>query len=201
MKAIAVALGLGSLLVAGCAQNPLRSPEALLDPQQVVSQCPAGTTPGAVELLGSRQEQGRAIVLYRTTCSGADPDDPYQNYELLGDSVFARVGGLWQLQGAGAVARNVDERSRAEAEADYIDLIGSTVRQSPLHPTIKTLRGRIHSPAVRAVEVVLENGTTLRDEGTDSIYAIFIPANQSPREVRVVGEDNQILRQENYPQS
>ncbi|WP_035992606.1 hypothetical protein [Leptolyngbya sp. KIOST-1] len=202
MKAIVVALaGLVPWLVVGCTPNRFLSPEDLLDPERIVSQCPEGTTAGEVELLGSRQEQGRAIVLYRTTCAGADLDDPYQNYDLLGSSIFAWRGWQWQLQGTGSAAWNVDERSRAEAEAGYIDLMGSTTTRSPLHSTIQILFGRIHSPAVAAVEVVLGNGQILRDEGTNDFYAIFIPANQSPQAVRVVGQDNQILRQEKYPQS
>ena len=54
--------------------------------------------------------------------------------------------------------------------------------------------GRILSADVSAVEVMFENGETLQEAGTNGVFAILFPAGRQFAELRLIGQQGEILQ-------
>lgn len=180
--------GLLALLTTGCTQNLFFSPEALLKRDEFAAQCPEGTTRGIVEILRHKHNWGAGVVLYRTNCYGQDSNN---SYKLTGDSTYVREDLQWQPRGGSETERKPE--ALLEAKKEYIDFSYDFLNQST-----QAVYGHIFSPEVETIEVVLENGELLQDDGKNDSFIVFIPSGHSLRELRVLDSTNNVLLQKDF---
>ncbi|MGA7937425.1 MAG: hypothetical protein WCA35_27995 [Kovacikia sp.] len=128
------------------------------------------------------------VVLYRALCPGKDQKSPMQT--IFGHKVVKRNGISWQVSGGA----NYETRDSEEASGQLVEYgISSSMGKSDRY-TI--LYGQILKPKVAAVEVTFNNGKILRDWSSNGAFVLIAPGATGVCELRLLGADNQILRQE-----
>ncbi|MDX2216026.1 MAG: hypothetical protein SFY66_22365 [Oculatellaceae cyanobacterium bins.114] len=190
MKLFVIVLtGLLPLFVTSCTHSPF-SPESAIDSQQLAFHCPKNTTPNDIQILGSRQNQGRAIILFKMFCYGQNLQDVNETYVVIGHSVLSWSELQWRLKGSGSESRKLQYWS---AESGCVEIRGANVLMEGDFQSTPIVYGRIFSPNVKLVEAVLKDGRIFQDKGTNNFFAIFLPKQTFLHEIRVLGHDNQIL--------
>lgn len=184
-----LSVGLLPLLVIGYIST-IFNPVALLR-QQKHKICPEKSVPENLQVLGSRKNRDRAIVLYAALCR--EPHTTTQSTNYLGKAVFIHKGLTWQL-----VESDGTERSLQATPPSPLELVDFSLGSVELQQSdrVKILYGYILSPKVVAVEATLGSGKTIRDQSSDGVFALFVPPETPLCEVRVLGPDGQILRRD-----
>jgi len=192
-------IGLLAFTTSSCALASLltATPKDLID--QTVS-CPTDETAKAegFKVLSTQTWSQGVIVLYSARCpinAGKSMMRP-----MFGHKVVKRTGTTWQVSG-GSSYGTANESVPSEQLVEYgISRSSNQHRMSgssqPEEPPYTILYGRVLKPKVVAVEATFDNGKTMRDESSNGVFALLSAGATGICELRLLGADNQILRQD-----
>ncbi|MBW4578003.1 MAG: hypothetical protein KME42_00315 [Tildeniella nuda ZEHNDER 1965/U140] len=195
--------GLLALTTSSCALASLLTvtPKTLID--QTVN-CPTDENLKAegFKVLSTQTWSQGVIVLYTALCPTDDSKTAMR--PVFGHKVVKRNGTIWQVSGSGSY-RTANESAPSEELVEY-GIGRSSNQRSGSAPSQKApsqkeepyiiLYGRVLKPSVVAVEATFDNGKIVRDESSNGVFALLAAGASGVCEVRVLGADNQILRQE-----
>jgi hypothetical protein len=135
-----------------------------------------------------RWSQG-VVVLYSAVCPGRNQREPMQR--VIGHKVVKRNGTQWQISGSDSYGI---ETSDSPAER----LVEFSISKSlePGRDRYAILYGQVLKSKVAAVEATFDNGQVVRDHGDDGVFALLSPGATGICELRIIGRDNQILKQQ-----
>lgn len=143
------------------------------------------------QVRGVRQWHKGFVVLYTALCpphqGNAEPTAQF------GHAFVRRDGGQW-LSGSG-LALNI--RDFHPGEFADIERSGGSDEQRQ-HP-FSILFGRAR-PEVALVEVVLDDGSALKDQITSEMFAIIWDGEAKALQVRLMTADSQLIQQQDLPQ-
>ena len=190
--------GLLALTTSSCALSSLLTvtPKNLIDQ---TANCPTGDQAKAerVKVLSTQTWSQGVIVLYSALCPAGNAKAPMR--QIFGHKVVKRNGIAWQVSGSGSYGTET-ETARSEQLVEYSISRSSkqlnTTALSNREEPYTIVYGRVLKPRVAAVEATFDNGKTLRDESSNGVFALLAAGASSVCELRVLGADNQILRQE-----
>jgi hypothetical protein len=162
-------------------------------PTKVVYQfasCPTGHNQKAesVQVLGTHRWARGVVVLYSALCSSGDRKTTLKR--IVGHEMIERQGRQWHVSGGDSYRV---ERSSREKLIDY--RLG--ISQGVGGDRYAILYGQFLSPKVKTVEATFNNGEILRHQGDAEAFVMVAPGATTICELRILGEDNKILRQEN----
>lgn len=196
MKRLIGFAGFVALTISGCAASLLTdTPKNAIE--QAVS-CPLGATVKAEQfkILSTQSWPQGVVVLYSAFCPTADVKTPLQ--QVFGHKIVKRNGMAWQISGSGSYGAENESAPARLVEYGISRSTGkhqaSSTAQDKESYTI--LYGRVLKPNVVAVEATFDNGKTIRDESTNGVFALLSAGATGVCALRVLGADNQILRQE-----
>ncbi len=189
--------GLLALTTSSCALTSLLTvtPKNLID--QTVN-CPTDGKAKAerFKVLSTQAWSQGVIVLYSAFCPAANAKTP--TLQIFGHKVVQRNGMAWQVSGSGSYGTEKGAAPPPEQLVEYG--IGRSPSQAdgnaPSSQPYTILYGRVLKPKVVAVEATFDNGKILRDESSNGVFALLSAGATGLCELRVLGADNQILRQE-----
>jgi len=190
MKRLLLGLtGIVGLTTSSCALSILASamPKDLIY-QKVI--CPTDGKAKAEDLqVVSTQKWAQGIiVLYSALCPGKDQKSPMQ--AIFGHKVVKRNGISWQVSGSDSYGtKDPGDASDQLVEYGISKSLNKTDRYTVLY-------GQILKSKVAAVEATFNNGQILRDWSNNGTFALIAPGATGVCELRLLGSDNQILRQE-----
>ncbi|MBD2021860.1 hypothetical protein H6F43_16895 [Leptolyngbya sp. FACHB-36] len=175
------------LLTAGCAASMLE-----VAPDKAVYQqisCPKnGQKAQSYQVLSTQKWSRGVVVLYSALCPTGNQMPARR---VFGHKVVERNGMNWQVSGSDSF-RTKPTSAKSERLIDYS--ISQSTAQSRDRYAI--LYGQIIATKVVAVEATFDNGQILRDEGSNGVFALVSPGATGVCEVRIFGNDNQILQQD-----
>lgn len=180
------------LLLAGCIY-PARIAKPVVPTLEAAIQQSNGCSVPLQDLQvrGMRQWHEGFVVLYTALCP------PHQgNSEptaQFGQAFVRRDGGQW-LSGSGL---SLNIRDFHPGEFADIERSGGSGEQRR-HP-FSILFGRA-KPEVALVEVVLDDGSALRDEITNEMFAIIWDGEAKALQVRLIAADSRLIQQQDLPQ-
>jgi hypothetical protein len=190
MKRLLIGLiGLVALTTSSCALSIL----AATLPRDLIYQkvdCPTDDKVKAEDLqVVSTQKWARGIVvLYSALCPGRSQKSPMLT--IFGHKVVKRNGISWQISGG-------DSYGTKDPEGSSDQLVEYGISKSITKGNRYTvLYGQILKPKVAAVEATFNNGKILRDWSNNGAFVLIAPGATGVCELRLLGSDNQILRQE-----
>jgi hypothetical protein len=175
-------IALCSLLLAGCGVPFVGN----LTPEQAAAQMhrsPDGK-PQPVTTLGQRAlPSGNRVVIYRSK-EATPPDGKVMDW--LGYAEVERSGLGWQPRSGGA--QTVD----AAPVGTFVQYGTGSNGGEPNSPVF--VYGERLVPEVLAVEATFDNGQTVRDGTADGIFVLATTNAHTLCEIRVLGENDTILR-------
>ncbi len=180
-------------------------------PSDVIAQTVSCSTDGKAKaerfkVLSTHAWSQGVIVLYSALCptnDGASHNGSNDAKALMqpvfGHKVMRRNGNTWQVSSTGSYGV---ETASVPSEQFVTYGISRSQNQSAFtrasvneeHYAI--LYGQVLQPKVLAVEATFDNGKTLRDETHNGSFVLISAGATGVCELRVLGLDNQILRQE-----
>lgn len=191
MKRLLIGIaGLVGLTTSSCALSIL----ATALPKDLIQQnvfCPSD---GKVkvenfQVLSTHRWANGVVVLFSGLCPGDDQKAAMKR--IFGHKVVKRNGIGWQISGSGSYTpKNVS--TKPERLIDYS--VSRSAKQNGDRYTV--LFGQVLKPKVAVVEATFNNGQILRDRSDNGVFAIIATGATGVCEVRVLGSDNQILKQE-----
>jgi hypothetical protein len=196
MKRLLIGItGLVALAATGCAISGYAIAFLSAVPKEVLHQkisCPLDRQVKATSLhvLGTHRWAQGVVVLHSAVC----PDEKRANrmQRVFGHKVVKRDGMNWQISGSGSF--NLEQRQKPSPEERLIDY--GTSQPAPQRGDRYTiLYGQVLSSKVSAVEATFDNGQIIRDYSTNGVFALVAPNATAVCQLRVLGSDNQILRQ------
>ena len=160
------------------------------------------------QILSTQRWSQGVIVLYSALCPAKEKQEGMQ--KVLGHKVLKRHGISWLVSGGDSYTSDDQPAHKAEKLLDY-DI--SKALPTPAGKTVvKTDRsvkpgaarqenytliyGKVLHKKVAAIEATFDNGMILRDRIENQVFALMAPGATGVCELRVLGSDNQILRQE-----
>jgi hypothetical protein len=190
-------IGLLAFTTSSCALASLltATPKDLID--QTVS-CPIDEKAKAegFKVLSTQPWSQGVIVLYSAFC----PTDKAKTamHPVFGHKVVRRTGATWQVSGSGSYGtENESVPSEQLVEYDISRSLNQhSANISSQNEPYTILYGRVLKPKVLAVEVTFNNGKTMRDESSNGVFALLSAGATGVCELRLLGADNQLLRQE-----
>lgn len=139
-----------------------------------------------LKVLSTHKWSQGVVVLYSATCP-AEAKESKQR--VFGHRVFKQTGMNWSVSGTSSYAIETSPTA-SQRLVDY------GMSKSSQGEPYTVLYGQVLSPRVTAIEATFDNGKVLRDVSTNGVFAIVAAQASAVCEVRVLGSDNQILRQE-----
>lgn len=161
----------------------IQSPD--LTPEEAIQHM-FSSQPQALELLGKRSIPAGVIVIFQKQDPIGVGQRPY-----FGCHLTIREGIGW------------DMASSNQYYTPQSDLPASFVRYSTgkrLSGTEPLLCGEVLSPPVAAVEIVLADGQTVRDQTDDGFFGVMMPPEAIFCTVRLLDELDQILHEFDLPE-
>lgn len=169
------------MMITGCTEAQLESKFR----EQVLPDSLGDIT--AVKKYGIRYFDEGAIVVY----TGEDPQRKGHSY--LGYAVFQQDLGIWRSNQGGGSSHPKRSLSDKLVEYNMFDFnfqgMGRTVTFNH-----RLLFGEILSPTVHTVEVVLDDGTIMRDGGEGGVFALYVDTNHTFCELRVFDDEGRLLK-------
>ncbi|UBF24594.1 hypothetical protein K9N68_23345 [Kovacikia minuta CCNUW1] len=190
MKRLLIGLtGLVALTISSCALSIL----ATAMPKDLIYQqvdCPMDGKVKAEDLqVVSTQKWAQGIIiLYSALCPGKNQKSPMQT--IFGHKVVKRNGISWQVTGGGSY-RTQDAEDASDQLVKYG--ISKSVNKRDRYVV---LYGQVLKPKVAIVEVTFNNGKIQRDWSNNGAFVLLASGATGVCELRLLGSDNQILRQE-----
>ncbi|WP_421656979.1 hypothetical protein [Leptothermofonsia sp. ETS-13] len=190
MKRLLIGIaGLVGLTISSCAISIL----ATALPKELIQQTIACPTDGKAKIENfqvvstHRWSQG-VVVLFSGLCPG---EGKAAMKRIIGHKVIKRSGIHWQISSSDSyVLKNAPSKPEK--------LVNYRVNRSPNQNSDRytVLYGQILKPKVATVEATFNNGQILRDHSSNSAFVLIATGATGVCEVRILGSDNQILRQE-----
>jgi hypothetical protein len=192
-------VGLLALTTSSCALSSLLT----IMPQRVVDQtvnCPTGGKAKAerFKVLSTQAWSQGVIVLYSAFCPADNAKTPM--LQIFGHKVVKRNGMAWQVSSSGSYGTEKEAAPSSQLVEYGISRSSNQPksRSFPHEEPYTILYGRVLKPKVVAVEATFDNGKTVRDENSNGVFALFSAGATGICELRILGADNQILRQEDF---
>lgn len=191
MKRLLIGItGLIGLTTSSCALSIL----ATALPKDLIQQSAFCSTDGKVraedfQVLSTQRWSNGVIVLFSGLCPGDDRKAAMKR--IFGHKVVKRSGIGWQVSGSDSYSPKALQ-TRPETLIDYN--ISRSEKQQGDRYTI--LYGQVLKPKVAVVEATFNDGQILRDRSSNGVFALMALGATGVCEVRILGTDNQILRQE-----
>ena len=179
---------------------------------QTVS-CPTGGKAKAerFKVLSTQSWAQGVIVLYSALCPTNDAKTP--TLQIFGHKVVKRSGMAWQVSGSGSYGTHKEDtpseqlveygisRSFRQPNTSQPNTKDTSSQEEPYTTSSQEepytiLYGRVLTPKVVAVEATFNNGKVIRDESSNGVFALLSAGATGICELRILGADNQILRQE-----
>lgn len=190
-------IGLFALTTSGCALASFltTAPQDLIDP--TVS-CPTGeqTKAQGFKVLSTQVWSQGVIVLYSALCPLGSRSDKATMQPVFGHRVVKRNGSTWQVSGGGSYNTEPDSASSEQLVEYGISRSSNTNSSSSAGDRYTILYGRVLQPKVAAVEATFDNGKILRGRSSNGVFALIAAGASGICEFRILGTDNQILKQE-----
>lgn len=194
---ISIGLALLALMITGCGPSPSRravvSPTIERNPaliattpqeaaRQAISLLPEPGVADSFRIRGTRYWRGGVVVLYDAFRAADEhaPAMPLQGYII----VERAPGGWTPAIGGGGRSSNSTE--------DLVDF--GTGGGTTAKGAYNILYGQVLSSDVLVVEATFDDGQTRRDEADDQIFAFVTPERVIVCELRVLGANEQMLR-------
>lgn len=196
MKRLLVGItGLLALAATGCAISGYAIAFLSAVPKEMLQQkisCPIDRAAKATSLqvLSTHRWAAGVVVLHSAVCPDAKQSNRMQR--VFGHKVLKRDGMNWQISGSGSFP--LEQRQKPAPEQRLIEY-GTSQSAPPSGDRYTILYGQVLSPKVSAVEATFDNGKTIRDYSTNGVFALVAPNATAVCQLRVLGSDNQILRQ------
>lgn len=191
-------IGLLALTTSSCALASLLT----ATPKDLINQsvnCPTDENAKAegFKVLSTQTWSQGVIVLYSALCPTNNAKTGMR--PVFGHKIVKRNGATWQVSGSGSYGSE-SESAPSEQLVEYSVSRSSNQRISSISPhseeAYTVLYGRVFKPNVVAVEATFDNGKTMRDESSNGVFALLSAGATDICELRILGADNQILRQE-----
>lgn len=163
-------------------------------PNQVIHQnvsCPQlGSSPAQeFQVLGTYRWAKGVIVLYSALCPRKNAKGEMQR--ILGHQVVEREGKSWEISSS-----DTYRVSRNQHPMEQLIEYGMSQIQEKNGDRYVILYGQFLSPQIAAVEATFDNGQVVRDDGKGKAFALIAAGASHVCELRLLGPDNQLLRQE-----
>lgn len=163
-------------------------------PKEMVRQnvaCPKNqnATAEKFQVLSTHRWSQGVVVLYSAVCPGRSHQEPMQR--VIGHKVVKRNGMQWQISGSDSYGIETND-SPPERLVEY----SISKSSEPGHDRYTILYGQVLKSKVTAVEATFDNGQVVRDRGDDGVFALLSPGATGICELRIIGKDNQILKQQ-----
>ncbi|MBD1871523.1 hypothetical protein H6F95_30320 [Cyanobacteria bacterium FACHB-471] len=152
--------------------------------------CPEDWTAKDFHLIGTQTQSQETIAIYRLNCFDGDSRISRARRSFLGYEVLERKGLGWRSPELGSHLEVLPEFSQ-----EYVEY-GTVNRENQQSDRPAMIYGEILSPDVTAIEVIFDTGESLRQENKDGVFAIASPEATEVREIRVLGENGQILQRD-----
>lgn len=172
------------------------TPKDLID--QTVS-CPTDEKAKAegFKVLSTQTWSQGVIVLYTAFCPTDNAKTTMR--PVFGHKVVKRNGTTWQVSGSDSYG--TESKSAPSEQLVEYGISRSSNQRSANIPSYHEepytiLYGRVLKPNVVAVEVTFNNGKTMRDGSSNGVFALLSDGATGICELRILGADNQILRQD-----
>lgn len=191
-------VGLLALATSSCALASFLTvaPKDLMD--QTVS-CPTGDHPKAegFKVLSTQAWSQGVIILYSALCPVATDNEKTTMQPVFGHKVVKRNGSTWQVSGSESYGTEPNP-SPSEQLVEYgISRSSSnTTSTAPEGERYTILYGRVLQSKVAAIEATFDNGKILRGRSSNGAFALLAAGATGICELRILGADNQILKQE-----
>ena len=190
--------GLLALTTSSCALVSLLP----IMPQRLIEQtvnCPIGGNAKAerFKVLDTQAWSQGVIVLYSALCPAGNAKAP--TLQIFGHKIVKRNGIVWQVSGSGSYGTaKADAPSQQLVEYDISRSSSQSHNQntSTNEEPYTILYGRVLTSKVVAIEASFNNGKTVRDTSRNGVFALLSAGATGICELRVLGADDQILRQE-----
>jgi hypothetical protein len=190
MKRLLIGLiGLVALTTSSCALSML----ATALPKDLIYQKVDCPTDGKVkaenlQVVSTQKWAQGIVVLYSALCPGRSQKAPMLT--IFGHKVVKRNGISWQISGGDSYGTK-DPGGASDQLVEY-GISKSTTQGN----RYTVLYGQVLKPKVAAVEATFNNGKILRDWSNNGAFVLVAPGATGVCELRLLGSDNQILRQE-----
>ncbi len=154
------------------------------------------------QVLSTQRWSQGVIVLYSALCPAKNQQEPMQ--KVFGHKVLKRNGISWLVSGSDSYTSDDRVSDKAEKLVDY-DISKSSPNHrgqlasqpgSSVDQTYTIIYGRSLQDKVAKIEATFDNGMILRDRIENKVFALIAPGATGVCELRVLGADNQILKQE-----
>jgi hypothetical protein len=191
MKRLLVGItGLVGLTASSCAISILATalPKDLIQ-QSVVCPTDGKTKVENFEVVSTHRWSHGIVVLFSGLCPGDNQKAAMKR--IFGHKVVKRNGINWEVSGSDSYSPK-NSSGRPEKLVDYS--VSRSLKQSSNRYTV--LYGQVLKPKVAAVEATFNNGQIVRDRSDNGVFALIATGATGVCEVRILGSDNQILRQE-----
>jgi hypothetical protein len=142
-----------------------------------------------LQVLSTHQWSQGVVVLYSAVCPGKTHQEPMQR--VIGHKVVKRNGMHWQLSGSDSYGI----QTNAPVSERLVEYSISKSSESG-RDRYAILYGQVLKAKVTAVEATFDNGQVVRGRGDEGVFALLSPGATAICELRVIGNDNQILKQE-----
>jgi hypothetical protein len=189
--------------LAGIGTLGLWSGAMMMDtPTQVIHQtvsCPTKTRAAAqnIQVIGSHRWAKGVVVLYSALCPSPNAKAPMER--VFGHQVIQRQGMNWQISSIDSYGTNTTQKASErliEYGVSQSTQTNNRFLQKGSAESYTILYGQILTPKVTTIEATFNNGQTLRDLVTSGTFALVASGASRVCELRILGSDNQILRQE-----
>lgn len=181
--------GLAILITAGCAVSLQTAVPKELFHQSVACPTNHNTKAADLQVLSTHKWSKGLVVLYSALCPSKS--HPAVMQRVFAHTVVKRTGMNWQISGSDSFGIQ-DKQLPAEQLVDYD--ISQSAGQGRDRYTI--LYGQFLASKVSAVEATFDNGKVIRARGNNGMFALISPGATAVCELRILGADNQILRQD-----
>lgn len=145
------------------------------------------------KVLAIRKWSKGIVALYRGNCPSSDGSlAPVLSYRVV-----KRSGIDWQPISSGSYEAkpSILKSKQQEGKEKLVEYnLGRSYENSRDRYTL--LYGEFLSSKAKAIEVTFDNGKIIRDEGEDGVFALLASGATGICDVRVFGNDNQILQRD-----
>ncbi|HEY9615790.1 MAG TPA: hypothetical protein V6C64_03045 [Microcoleaceae cyanobacterium] len=145
------------------------------------------------QVLSTHRWSKGMVVLYSALCPTKDGRSSLQR--VFGHQVVQRDGMSWHVSSSDSYGTGSMPTS-PEKLVEY----GISRSQSREGDRYTILYGQVLTPKVKAIEATFNNGVVLQQSTVSGAFALLSPGATDICELRILGKDNQILRQKELSQ-
>ncbi|MGI0487047.1 hypothetical protein ACN4EK_16525 [Pantanalinema rosaneae CENA516] len=140
------------------------------------------------QVLSTHRWSKGMVVLYSALCPTQDGKSSLQR--VFGHQVVQRNGMSWHVSSSDSYGTG-----RTPTSPEKLIEYGISRSQSQEGDRYTILYGQVLTPKVKAVEATFNNGMVLQQRTVNGSFALLSPDATDICELRILGKDNQILRQ------